>query len=255
MTERLAIVVPAYNEENVTSTLSALFNQNYKDIDGVHHYIVDNGSTDDTSRILRTFAENHDGFPMTVINEAEKGTGAAADTGFRRAIHDGFDLVARTDADTVPRRDWSGRIVQDFAQYQQAQLLGGSSEPLRDSYYRRGDGLLLPFAIRAARRALAIEHWDGNYRHAVIGCNMATRATAYEEVGGFPRSSIDELDEDVAYSLKIAQEFGRSAIMIDPGLVVATSMRRIRHYGVAGTALHHLFPSVRTRVHKTIDIR
>lgn len=103
MTEKLAVVVPVYNEPRIDRTLQGLYDQ--KQTDSTHHYIVDNGSTDETRAIIDKFMKQHEDFPLTVLEEEQKGTGAAANTGFRQAITDGNVLVARTDGDTVPLPD------------------------------------------------------------------------------------------------------------------------------------------------------
>lgn len=253
MTEKLAVVVPVYNEPSIARTLQGLYDQ--KNTENVHHYVVDNGSIDDTRARIDAFVAEHDDFPLTILEEEVKGTGAASDTGFRKAIDDGYGVVSRTDGDTVPAVHWTEGIARTTGKHPNVQLIGGRIVPLRDEFYRLGDGLLLPAAVTAARMVLAVGHMNRAYTKAVTGANMATRSAAYESVGGFERTSIEVLDEDVEYSLKIAQQFGLNAIKIDPKLEVATSMRRIREYGVAGVALHHLFPKLRKGLHKEIDVR
>ena len=252
--EKIAVVVPAYNEPSIEKTLKGLYEQERRG-DNTHHFIVDNGSIDDTRARIEAFMRYHDDFPLTILNEEEKGTGAASDTGFRAAIDKGYSIVARTDADSVPTSVWTSRISDNFRTHRQLQLLGGKSSPLRDEHYRVGDQLLLLTAVKAARFMLALKNFDPHYLRAVVGHNMATRAQAYEATGGFERSSIDQMDEDIDYSLKVADRYDSSAIEIDPNLEVETSMRRIRQYGIAGTALHHLFPEFRKRRKGGVDVR
>lgn len=252
--EKIAVVVPAYNELGIDKTLQGLYDQNRRG-EIIHHFIVDNGSTDDTRARVEAFMRYHDDFPFTIVDEGEKGTGAASDTGFRTAIHKGYSLIARTDADTVPTPNWTSRIFDDFNANPQLQLLGGKSLPLHDEHYRIGDEFLLPAAVKAARVILSLKNLDPDYLKAVAGHNMATKADAYTATGGFVRSSIDHIDEDIDYSLKVSNRYGSSVIKIDPKLEVRTSMRRIRSYGLAGIALHHLFPEKRKEREKVIDVR
>src|SRR4051812_1483085 len=111
--EKTAVIIPAYNEPCIRKTLQGLYEQDYH-AEGTHHFIVDNGSTDDTLNRVRSFMEDHDDFPLTVLKEDQKGTGAAADTGFRKAINAGYTILARTDSDTVPTPFWSSRISDNF---------------------------------------------------------------------------------------------------------------------------------------------
>jgi glycosyltransferase involved in cell wall biosynthesis len=250
---QLAVVVPVFNEPAVARTLAALHRQDRTD--GIRHFLIDNGSTDGTRARVDAFRAAHPEFPLTVLAEDQKGTGAASDTGFRRAIADGFPLIARTDADSVPRPDWTARICRAFAAHPGLALLGGRSVPLRDAYWRAGDGLLLPAAFVILRGALALSRRDPAYLRLVAGHNLATAAPVYERAGGFPRTSIDERDEDIEYTLRVAGSAGRRAILIDPGLVVETSMRRIRAYGLGRMALRHLAPDRRTTRGADPDVR
>lgn len=251
--ERLAVVVPVYNEPFIQRTLDSLFAQDQRR--SVQHYVVDNGSTDGTRGLVESWLRSREGFPLTILEEAEKGTGAASDTGFRRAIADGCTVIARTDGDSVPSTDWTRRIQHHFGNTPALQLVGGSSVPLDDQYYRRIDDVVMPSALKALRVMMAVSYLNPHYLKFVAGHNLAARAIAYEAVGGFGRTSIDQRDEDIDFSVKISRMFGRSAICIDPQLTVATSMRRVRKYGLGLMGLHHMVPQLRGKIVKTIDVR
>lgn len=253
MTDRLAVVVPVFNEPDVTRTLDVLRRQ--QDRLELHVFLVDNGSTDDTAQRVERFAAAYPDLPITVLTEPQKGTGAACDTGFRAAIASGFTLVARTDGDSEPAEDWASRIHRTFSEHPEVQLIGGTSVPLRDRYYRRGDALLMPGALRSFRFVLAIYHLDIHYLRFVAGHNMAVRASAYLATGGFERTSIDKRDEDIDFSVLVSRRLGRTSIRIDPELRVATSMRRVRRYGVGMMGIHHLVPALRGKFIRMIDVR
>lgn len=249
----LAVVVPAYNEQNtITNLLDSLYLQQRLGGQVVNHYIVDNGSTDATRGRIERWRQSHDGFPLSVIEEAEKGTGVACDTGFRKAIENGAEIVARTDADCRPTHDWEVRISRNFMERPQTQLLGGRTVAIRDREYRLGDDAIIEFAIWGARAVLSAKHM-ANYLKVINGGNMAIRGASYDEVGGFPRTSIDVYDEDVAFSRHYSMRYGMKSVRIDRNVVVATSMRRFRAYGLAGMVKHHLLPSL--RANHEIDIR
>ncbi|MUK01961.1 glycosyltransferase [Vibrio cholerae] len=252
-TDRLAVVVPVFNEPDIARTLAALHAQ--ADPSDLGVYVVDNGSTDDTVQRVRRFAASHPDLAVTVLSEAQKGTGAASDTGFRAAIADGFPLVARTDGDSEPAADWSSRILALFAARPEVHLVGGTSVPLRDRHFRWGDHLVMPGALRLLRIMMALNHLDGAYLRFVAGHNMAVRASAYLSIGGFERTSIEERDEDIDFSVRLSRHLGWNAVCIDPELKVATSMRRVRRYGVGMMGVHHLVPSLRGKLIRTIDIR
>lgn len=253
VTASLAVVVPAFNEPDITRTLAALCGQ--RDRGDLRIYVVDNGSTDDTVQRVQRFAAAHPDLAITVLSELQKGTGAACDTGFRTAIADGFAIIARTDGDSEPTEDWTGRIRGLFARHPEVQLVGGTSVPLRDRYYRWGDDLLMPGALRLLRLMMAAMHLDPAFLRFVVGHNMAVRASAYLATGGFARTSIDERDEDIEFSTLVSRRLGYGAVRIDPALRVATSMRRVRRYGLGMMGIHHLVPALRGKLIRTIDIR
>ncbi|MEO8095586.1 MAG: glycosyltransferase family A protein, partial [Pseudolysinimonas sp.] len=97
----LAVIVPMLNEAaGITPTLEALAAQRDTDFDAI---FVDNGSVDETVALVERFAAERGLGRWRVIHESLKGTGAAADTGMRAAIAAGAELLARTDADCLPR--------------------------------------------------------------------------------------------------------------------------------------------------------
>lgn len=253
MTEQLAVVVPVYNEPDIARTLDALLRQ--RDRSDLRVYVVDNGSSDDTVQRIERFAAAHPTLDVRILHEQQKGTGAACDTGFRTAIAEGSTLVARTDGDSEPAEDWVTVIRALFAQHPEVQLVGGTSIPLRDRYHRWGDDLLMPGALRLLRIMMAVNHLDAAYLRFVAGHNMAVRASAYLATGGIERTSIDRRDEDIDFSVRISHRLGFGAVRIDPRLRVATSMRRVRRYGLGLMGLHHMVPALRGRIIRTIDVR
>lgn len=250
---RLAVVVPVFNEPGIGRTLAALHGQ--QDRGDLQVYVVDNSSTDDTVERVAQFASAHPELPVSVLHEGQKGTGAASDTGFRAAIADGFTLVARTDGDSAPERDWVLRIRGAFSADPGVHLLGGTSVPLRDRHFRWGDHLLMPGALTMLRCMLAVKHLNFRYLRSVAGHNMAVRSSAYLASGGIGRTSIDKRDEDIEFSVRLSRSMGHGSVRIDPALRVATSMRRVRRYGFGLMGLHHLVPVLRGKLIRTIDIR
>lgn len=242
--KKLAVVIPVYNERFIEKTLQGLHEQD-RPWNEMHLFIVDNGSTDNTRKLIDRFAAAHKDFPLTVMNEPQKGTGAASDTGFRYAIKKGYPVIARTDGDSVPLPDWTSKIYDIFYNPNPPRVLGGNTIALHDEYHKPYDTLLIPLVARTSPYILALQHFNPNHTKRAIGANMATTAETYLAVGGFPRSSINELDEDVAYSVKVADKFGKKSIRIDWSLKVRTSSRRTRAYGVIGIMLYYLFPSRR----------
>lgn len=109
--QRLAIVIPAYNEARaIRAVIEAVLQRH------AHIIVVDDGSSDDTVARLT-------GLPVTLVRHQQRqGKGAALRTGFRAAREAGFTTVVTMDADgqhdpaDLPRMlaasdAWPGHIV------------------------------------------------------------------------------------------------------------------------------------------------
>lgn len=252
--KKLAVVIPAYNERFIQDTLQGLYDQE-RPWDDSYVFVVNNASTDNTKQLVIDFQIAHPDFPLTLLDESQKGTGAACDTGFRHAIKKGYEVIARTDGDSVPLPDWTAKIYSTFYGPRPPRLLGGKTVALHDTYHRAYDKLLVPLVAHTSPYILAVQHRNLNHSRRAIGANMATTAETYLAVGGFPRSSIDTLDEDVVYSMKVADTYGKKSIKIDWSLKVQTSSRRTRLYGIVGIIMYYLHPSRRKHSKKHIDAR
>ncbi|NUT93624.1 MAG: glycosyltransferase family 2 protein, partial [Saccharothrix sp.] len=180
----LWVVVPAYNEERgITATLEALKAQQDPDFTLV---VVDNGSTDSTVDVVKRFAED---FPLEIVHEPEKGTGAAADTGMRYAIERGATWLARTDADCLPAPDWTARVKAAFGDG--LRLVSGQLLPRTDEGLPAATRWVLVAAVEVASLFGKIRpgNRDPRYRGPYVmtaGCNMAITAELYALAGGFP---------------------------------------------------------------------
>src|SRR5690606_22102279 len=200
---RLAVVVPVYQEAaGITPTLRALAAQRDADF---AVWFVDNGSTDGSADIIRRFAAERGLTGWQVIDEPQKGTGAAADTGMRAAIAAGATLLARTDADCLPREDWTASVRRALTPRAEGglglRLVGGELVARRDEGVGWPTRAVLRGAVHVAEAFGRIrpgnrgEGYLGPYLMAA-GCNVGITAELYEAAGGFPRTAIEELHED-----------------------------------------------------------
>ena len=231
----LWVVVPALDEARlIGATLGRLAEQTDLDYTLV---VVDNASTDRTVEVVRTFAATAP-FPVTVVREDERGIGPAVDTGCRYAIARGARLLARTDADCLPERGWVAAVRAAFADG--AAMAYGPVIARRDEnglVGRMAFRMLVGVASAAAPLRPANRTGPGHrapYRlHA--GNNMAITAELYSAIGGMPRQSqaTDRLLFD-----RVRRH--TAAIKRSRAMVVENSTRRLRAYGVVGTALWYL---------------
>ena len=228
----LWVIVPAYNEaERIGQTLAALAAQTDT---GFELLVVDNNSTDDTAAIARAFRAP---FPVHVLVETEKGVGCAVDTGFRHAIAAGATLLARTDADCLPRPGWLAAARAGLTGG--AGLMCGRITARRDEHGPAGRALFRGLVALAAtfgrlRPAHRADGYQAPYRmHA--GNNMAITAALYEACGGMPRRPSPT---DRTFLNRVRRS--TPAIRHSRAMVVENSTRRLAAYGLVGTAKWYL---------------
>jgi glycosyltransferase involved in cell wall biosynthesis len=233
----LWVVVPLRNEAaGIQPTLAALAAQRDRDFTLV---LVDNGSTDGSADVIQRALATGPGLRWRLIEEPQKGTGAAADTGFRFAIAAGATHIARTDADCLPDPGWIIAIRAGFASG--AELIAGAIAPrLDEEPLRFGEAALL-------RLVVAVGAWFGRVRPSnrdrryltgyvmTAGNNLAITADLYLKCGGFPRASIEEVHEDLA--LVNAARLITPNISQRDDMLVLNSLRRLRRWGLWRTVL------------------
>src|SRR5262249_39930913 len=85
--------------------------------------VVDNGSTDETLRVLEDFRSS---LPLTITTEHKPGKNAALNAGIELVLG---DLVVLTDDDAIPKPDWLVRMRQVSAANLEFGVFGGAVLP------------------------------------------------------------------------------------------------------------------------------
>lgn len=102
MSEKLFVVIPAYNEaENIRAVIDG-WSKILNSTDGGVILLIDDGSKDDTFRIIQDCAKDN---PSIIpITKENGGHGSAVLYGYNYAISHGADYVFQTDSDgqTLP---------------------------------------------------------------------------------------------------------------------------------------------------------
>jgi len=247
----ILVVVPYFNEERwLAATLGALAEQSDREYCLV---LVDNASTDGSSAVVETFARANPGLCLHRIEEGQKGTGSAADTGFRYAIDRGARVIARTDADCLPARDWVKHIRRAFFE-DDLEFVAGVIRPRSDE---AGAPWLDRFALNAmiwiAERYVRLTRNGRQHAYPyflVCGNNLAITPDLYLRSGGFPRTRIEDVYEDRALGERVRGLTRRAAQRSD--IVVYNSARRVRAYGYLNTLRWYRNHGYR---HAEVDIR
>lgn len=227
-----AVVVPIYNEEaGLSATLEALAAQSDR---AFALFLVDNGSTDGSPEIAARFASVSP-FPVHLLAEPQKGTGAASDTGFRAAITMGALVIGRTDADCIPHVNWVRNLKRAMLA-EGLEFVAGKIKPRPDETLSLADRVILPAMIWIAEHYGRLHRRGPQFKYPYFmaaGNNLAVTSHLYERAGGFPRTAIEEMHEDRALSEAIRTLTTRAAVR--PEVIVYNSARRVRAYGYLNT--------------------
>jgi O-antigen biosynthesis protein len=180
---RMSVVVCSLNgSRTIRDCMDALRRLEYPDFEVV---VVNDGSTDETARIARTY-----GFPVITVGNG--GLSKARNLGMRAATG---EIVAYIDDDAYPDPDWLRYLAVTFMGGTDAAVGGPNLAP-------PGDGAV----------AEAVAHAPGGPTHVLVtdreaehipGCNMAFRKDVLEELGGFdPRFRVAGDDVDLCWRLQ-----------------------------------------------------
>jgi glycosyltransferase involved in cell wall biosynthesis len=184
------IVATRDRERLLAQTLDALAAQRWPRRQG-EILIADNGSTDGTRAVVRAAAARTDGPPVRYLHVPQPGKSVAVNAALQQARG---DLLAFTDDDVVPERDWLASFAE-AAEETAADFLAGRILP-------RWEIPPPPWMSPALHGALAIPDngesrldISAGSRHGIIpiGANMAVRADVVRRLGGL-RTDLGKLD-------------------------------------------------------------
>ncbi|MCQ2508955.1 MAG: glycosyltransferase family 2 protein [Lachnospiraceae bacterium] len=161
MSERLVIVIPAYNEEE---TIESVLKEWYKIVE-LHHgegrsrlLVINDGSRDRTEQILEAFAREHPLFRY--VTQKNAGHGAAIWTGYRIALKMKADYIFQTDSD-------GQTTVSDFPAFwsrrRQADVVAGQRVTREDGRDRMIVSRVLALLLRIVFR-VTVEDANCPYR-------------------------------------------------------------------------------------------
>lgn len=104
----VTILVPAYNEDKVIErTVRGLLKSDYPEMEIM---VIDDGSTDDTAKVVRKLEEEFRN--VRLITKKNEGKSLALNLGFREAK---YDYVVTIDADTIVYSNTVRHLMEPFA--------------------------------------------------------------------------------------------------------------------------------------------
>lgn len=200
--KKIAVVICAYNEEErLPACLTALTHQDFPK-DDYYILVVDNNSTDKTVEIAK-------GFGAEVVKEERQGNTFALAKGLSSA---NAEIIASTDADTIPSSNWLSTINQAFSDETVAGITGAISSNSKNKVLNTlSEGFYKSF--------LTFSFLIGKPNFS--GFNFAIRKSVLDKMGG-----VDEqftMSPDVDLGLR-AKKYGKVLFIKD--MKVQTSIRR-----------------------------
>ena len=116
---KYSVIVPAYNAgKTISDCLGALTRQSVDEAE-YEIIVVDDGSRDNTAKIVQTL-------PVRYLHQPNKGPAAARNHGSREARG---TIILFTDSDCVPAPDWLEKMTGSFTDPEVVAVKGRTDEP------------------------------------------------------------------------------------------------------------------------------
>ena len=189
---RVAVLIPAYNEEKViVRTIRSVLNSDYTNLRII---VIDDGSKDRTAEVAReAYAREIRAGLVQVLEKANGGKAAALNYGLD---HVDEEIYVGIDADTVIAMDAVSKLVPHFENPAIGAVAGNAKVGNRVNTWTRWQALEYITSQNFERRALDLF----NVVTVVPGAIGAWRTEAVKRAGGYPINTVAE-DADLTMSL------------------------------------------------------
>lgn len=146
--------------------------------------VVDNNSTDATRKVVESYQHRFEG-RLRYCFELSQGLNFARNRGIQEAKG---DIIVYTDDDVVVSANWISNISAFFAEYPDADAVGGRvlpSYPEKSPWWvkKYQDLLIGPILVHDHGDATMV--YDRSTMPQFVGANMAFRKKVFAETGGF----------------------------------------------------------------------
>jgi len=182
---RLSVIVPAFNAEMTLSDCLEALNDQKAPTGEYEVIVVDDGSSDETSKIAKQFN-------VKCLHQTNRGPAAARNRGVSAAQG---EIILFTDADCIPDRRWIHEMALPF---QDPKVVG-----VKGAYRTHQTGLTARFA-----QAEFEDRYDLLQRQSIIDMidtySAAFRKNIFQEMGGFDESFPVANNEDTDLSYRLA---------------------------------------------------
>jgi len=189
---RVAVLIPAYNEETViVRTIRSVLNSDYKNL---HVIVIDDGSLDRTCDVAReAYAAEIAAGRVQVLTKPNGGKAAALNFALERMTE---EVYVGIDADTVIATDAISKLIPHFEDPRIGAMAGNAKVGNRVNLWTRWQALEYITSQNFERRALDLFH----VVTVVPGAIGAWRTAPVKAAGGYPLNTVAE-DADLTMNL------------------------------------------------------
>lgn len=186
-TPTVSVVVPVYNgAEVIGACIESLLQQNYPPT-AYEVIVVENGSTDETTRLAQFY-------PVLLCHSPARGPAAARNLGIANSQ---AEIVAFTDADCLADPVWLAELVKPYA-HPDTGGVGGSIHPYRGSQRN-------PVELFSEAHSPLTNYWSGSgeYLPHLYTANASYRREIVNRAGGFNPALLTAEDVDLSWRVQL----------------------------------------------------
>jgi len=242
----ISIVTPSYNRSfELDLLIKSICEQNF-DLKMVELIISDDGSTDDTEKVVKGWAMRTK-FQLKYLNQKNQGPGSARNHGMEHSLG---DLILFIDSDCEADSDWIKNIYDCFLK-ENFDACGGPDGA-------REDFSLLQKAIDFSMTSfLTTGGMRGHSKNMIAKFyprthNMGLKKKVFEKIGGFGNL---RHGQDIEYSSRILSS-GSKITFIPDALVyhrrrttIRQFFKQVFNWGVARINLYHIDKNLLELIH------
>jgi glycosyltransferase involved in cell wall biosynthesis len=234
----ISVIVPSFNRKSEIQELLNSLSEQRLPRDQFEILIVDDGSTDDTERLIADFITSTN-MPVRFIRQDHQGPGAARNLGMDKAQGEIFVFI---DSDCTAPPNWLSVIKKAFNDDPDLRAFGGRDDaradfpPLLLAINYSMTSFLTTGGMRGGKKKRLAKFYPRSF-------NMGLHRQLYEKIGGFGGM---RHGQDIEFSNRIIKSGGKVAYLHDSFVYhkrrtsLCKFFRQVFNWGVARINLYKI---------------